>query len=33
MMQLINYILEAAALRHNKNSNGDSNAIFMHPND
>jgi len=33
MMQLINYILEASALRHNRNSNGDSNGIFIDPND
>ena len=28
-----NYLLEAASLRHNRNSSGNNNGTFMHPND
>jgi len=28
-----NILLEAASLRHNRNSNDNSNGMFMHPND
>jgi len=28
-----NILLEAASLRRNRNSNGNNNGIFMHPND